>query len=97
MAKAYLIGQVTVTNPEGYAQHSAQVPASVAAFGGAYRVRGGTATQLEGQASGERQVVIEFPSRDDALAWYHSPGYQAILPLRQQNSEGHIMLVDGVA
>ena len=54
MAKAYLIGQVTVTNPEGYAQYSAQVPASVAAFGGAYRVRGGTATQLEGQASGER-------------------------------------------
>ena len=52
MAKAYLIGQVTVTNPEGYAQYSAQVPASVAAFGGAYRVRGGPASQVEGQASG---------------------------------------------
>jgi uncharacterized protein (DUF1330 family) len=40
-------------------------------------------------------VVIEFPSREAAEAWYHSPEYQAILPHRKANSEGHIAIVDG--
>jgi uncharacterized protein (DUF1330 family) len=50
---------------------------------------------LEGQAQGLRKVVIEFPSRAAAEAWYHGPEYQAILPHRLANSEGHIVLVDG--
>ena len=95
MPKAYLIGQITITNPEGYANYASQVPQTIAAFGGKYLVRGGHATQLEGQAQGERNVVIEFPSREIAEAWYNSDAYQAIIGHRTNNSTGALALVDG--
>ena len=95
MNKTYLIGQITITNPEAYAVYSAQVPQTIAAFGGKYIVRGGHATQLEGQAQGERNVVIEFPSREIAEVWYNSEAYQAIIAHRTNNSTGALALVDG--
>lgn len=95
MSKAYLVGQITVTNPQAYAVYSAQVPYTIDTFGGKYLVRGGHTTQLEGQAQGERNVVIEFPSREMALAWYHSEAYQAIIQHRTDNSTGTLALVDG--
>ena len=97
MNKAYLVGQITVTHPEAYAVYASQVPQTIAAFGGKYLVRGGHATQLEGQAQGERHVVIECPSREIAEAWYNSEAYQAILPHRLDNSTGALVLVDGYA
>jgi uncharacterized protein (DUF1330 family) len=95
MSKTYLVGQITVTHPEGYAAYTAQVPQTIATFGGKYLVRGGHATQLEGQAQGERNVVIEFPSREIAEAWYNSDAYQAIIEHRTNNSTGALTLVDG--
>ena len=96
MTKAYVIGNITITNTEGYAQYSARVLSVVAAFGGHYRVRGGMATPLDGQASAARYVVIEFPSSEQAQAWYDSVEYQSILPLRLNNSTGQVALVDGM-
>ena len=96
MTKAYVIGNITITNTEGYAQYSARVPSVVAAFGVHYRVRGGMATPLDGQASAARYVVIEFTSREQAQAWYDSVDYQLILPLRLNNSAGNVALVYGM-
>ena len=95
MTKAYVIGQITVTNPEGYAFYAARVPATIEAAGGKYLVRGGDKTQLEGHSQGDRHVVLEFPSRTAADAWYKGDAYQAILPHRLQNSTGSLVLVDG--
>ena len=95
MTKAYIVGQVTVHDPESYTKYSQHVSGTLALHGGKYLVRGGNSTQLEGSEQGDRKVVIEFPSREAALAWYNSPEYQAILPIRKANSEGHIALVDG--
>jgi hypothetical protein len=41
-------------------------------------------------------VLIGFPDPDRARAWYHSPGYQAILPFRVNNSDGAAALLAGV-
>lgn len=95
MTKAYVIGQITVANPEGYTYYASRVPATIEAAGGHYLVRGGHTTHLEGQPQGDRQVVLEFPSRAAAEAWYHGQAYQAILPHRLQNSSGSLLLVDG--
>lgn len=95
MTKAYLIGQITITNPEAYAVYAAQVPLTITAFGGKYLVRGGHATQVEGQSQGDRNVVIEFPSRERAEAWYASEAYQAIINHRLNNATGALVLVDG--
>jgi uncharacterized protein (DUF1330 family) len=95
VAKAYLVGQITVTNPEGYALYQQHVPKTISDFGGRYLVRGGASTQIEGSSHGERNVVLEFPSRAQAEAWYNSEAYQSILQHRKNNSTGHLVMVDG--
>lgn len=96
MAKAYLIGHITVTNPEEYKKYSAAVPATIEKHGGKYLVRGGPSAQREGEALRDRHVIVEFSSRQALDTWYDSPEYQAILPLRTDNSIGQIVLVDGL-
>lgn len=95
MSKVYLVGQITVINSEAYAIYSAQVPQTIAAFGGKYLVRGGLATVLEGTSQGDRNVVIEFPDRKSAEDWYASDAYQAIVKHRTENSTGILALIDG--
>jgi uncharacterized protein (DUF1330 family) len=51
---------------------------------------------LEGNWTGDL-IVVEFPDLERANAWYQSPEYQAILAFRAENSEGEILLVDGVS
>jgi len=69
--------------------------ATLRPFGGRYIVHGGRKTVLEGSWSGDI-VIVAFPDREKAAAWYASPDYQAILKLRRDNSEGDVILVDGV-
>ena len=96
MAKAYLMGHITITNPEGYQKYSQAVPATIEMYGGKYLVRGGASTQREGEALRDRHVIVEFPSRQALDTWYDSPEYQAVLPHRTNNSVGQIVLVDGL-
>ncbi|MEV0401979.1 DUF1330 domain-containing protein [Actinoallomurus sp. NPDC050550] len=39
--------------------------------------------------------VIEFPDLDKARAWYDSPAYREIIPLRADHSRSAILLIDG--
>ena len=59
-------------------------------------VRGGTVDKLEGAFSGNRMVVIEFESADAVKRWYTSEEYVPLIKLRQQASDGDILMVDGV-
>ena len=53
------------------------------------------AQTVEGNAPGPRTIVIKFDSRDTAMAWYNSPEYQEVLPLRLAAIEGFGVLADG--
>jgi uncharacterized protein (DUF1330 family) len=72
-----------------------QIDATLTPFGGRFIVHAGSAEVLEGEWPGS-VIVIEFPDRERATAWYESPAYHAILPLRTANAEGTAILVDGV-
>ncbi|CAB3974682.1 MULTISPECIES: DUF1330 domain-containing protein [Burkholderia] len=50
---------------------------------------------LEGDGP-EGVVIVEFPSRDAAHAWYGSPAYQAIVPHRFKGARFRAVLVEGV-
>ena len=63
--------------------------------GAKFLARGGKTEVLEGKARA-RNVIIEFPSMEEALACYHSPEYQAASKIRQSVSEGEFVLVEGV-
>lgn len=92
----YLIANINVTNPEGFKAYSAQVPALVAKHGGRYLVRGGNVDAKEGGDLFNRVVVIEFPNRAAANAFYGDPEYQPVLAIRLANAEGHLALISGV-
>jgi len=70
------------------------IDATLAPHGGRFLVHGSSAEVLEGPFSGD-VVVAAFPDRAQASAWYASPAYQAILPLRTRNARGWVVLVDG--
>lgn len=92
---AYMIARIEVTDPEDYATYARQTVALAERFGGRFLVKGGPMTQLEG-AGPERHVVVEFPDRAAAEAWYASPEYQAILPVALRASRRDLVIVEGV-
>lgn len=94
---AYVIGHITVHDAEGYARYTARVPDTLTPHGGEFVVRGGATTVLEGDMPHARHVVIRFPDRASAEAWYGSTGYREILPIRQAHSTGVLMIADGYA
>jgi len=68
---------------------------TLAPYDGHFIVHGGEPAMLEGTSPGTF-IVIEFPDRSRAEAWYASAAYQAILPLRTENSQSTVFLIDGV-
>ena len=64
-------------------------------FEGRFLVHGPQITVAEGEWPGTL-VIIEFPDAERAMAWYTSPAYQEILPLRTRNIEGVAILAEGV-
>ncbi|MGH7037747.1 MAG: DUF1330 domain-containing protein [Stellaceae bacterium] len=92
---AYLIADVTVTDPASYEPYRPLAAASIARFGGRFLVRGGAAELLEGAPAPNRTVVIEFPDLETAQRWYRSEEYQRALKIRQAASRGRLILVEG--
>ena len=97
MPKAYVVGQLNLTNPEAFKEdYGSKVLATVEKFHGRYIVRGGEITNLEEVFPWGRAVIIEFPDKEAALAWYHSPEYQEIIPGRLQSSTTLLTILEGV-
>lgn len=93
---AYVLAEIEITNPEGYKEYTTLVPATIAKFGGRFLARGGEVVGLEGDWPQRRRVLIEFPSKAVALAWYESPEYAKPKAMRQANSNGRLLLLDGL-
>ena len=93
---AYMIAEIEITNAEGYAEYARVVPATVEKFGGKFLVRGGKAHPLEGDWPERRRVIIEFPSIEQAKAWYASPEYAKPLAMRKAASKGRLVFLEGV-
>jgi uncharacterized protein (DUF1330 family) len=94
MAKGYWVARVDVHNEEGYKPYMAANPAIFQKFGGKFVVRGGKFIAPEGQ-SRSRNVVIEFPDYETALACYNSPEYQANIKVRQPHSMADLIIIEG--
>ena len=92
---AYCIAEVDVTDAEGFAAYREAVPATIAQYGGRYLARGGTVHPMEGDWQPKRLVVLEFPSVERALAWYHSAEYREPKALRQATATTRFVIVEG--
>lgn len=91
---AIYVSEFEVTDPDGMKPYSANVEASFATFGGRYIVRGGNVVSQEGAPS-KRLVMIEFPSMAQALAWYDSPAYAQLKPIRHRYATSRVYTVQG--
>jgi uncharacterized protein (DUF1330 family) len=94
MAKGYWIAHVDVNNDDGYKAYAAANPAIFKKFGGRFVVRAGKFECPEG-GSRARNVVIEFPDYETALACYRSPEYQANIKVRQPHAVADLIIVEG--
>lgn len=97
------------TTPRGYAvaylrevdlgaeiiEYLRAIDLTLAPYDGRFLVHGGRIEGIEGEWDGDL-VVIEFPDRVAARAWYDSPAYQRILPLRTEHSRSIAAIVEGV-
>jgi uncharacterized protein (DUF1330 family) len=93
----YALVELEITDMDGMRAYIAAVSDTITAHGGKYLVRAGKTEVVEG-GLGEfpTKVVLEFPSMDAAKGWYASPEYQAIVPLRTNNSKANFVWVEGV-
>jgi uncharacterized protein (DUF1330 family) len=93
---AYVIAEIEVTDPAGFEEYRKGVPATIAAYGGRYIVRGGALESWEGGWSPKRMVVLEFPSMAQAKAWYTCADYRDLLDMRQRTTKSKVVLVEGL-
>jgi uncharacterized protein (DUF1330 family) len=94
MARGYWIVHVDVHDAQQYQAYVAANAAAFAKHGARFLARGGRCEAPEGSSRG-RNVVIEFPSYEVAVACWQSPEYQAALKLRQPVSTADLVIVEG--
>jgi uncharacterized protein (DUF1330 family) len=93
---AYAIAHLQEAEPHPeVAEYIERLPATFEAHGGRYLVHMTPHEVKEGAWPGH-VVVIGFPGIDEARAWWDSPAYREIAPLRSRHIEGDIILVEGV-
>ena len=80
---AYVIAEITVTNPQRYEEYKALAPEAIAAHGGRYLARGGETILLEGDPPPARVVVLEFADVAAALRFHNSTEYAAARTARE--------------
>ncbi|MFE4016587.1 DUF1330 domain-containing protein [Streptomyces sp. NPDC059101] len=94
---AYVIGhlQEAAPHPE-IAEYIERITGTFEPYGGRFLVHATQHEVKEGSWPGH-VVMIGFPGIDQARAWWDSPAYQEIAPLRSRHIGGGIILVDGVS
>lgn len=93
---AYIVSRVKIVNGEAMQRYVQEAPATVAAFGGRYLVRGSDVQAVEGMWEHDRMVIVAFPDKSAALAWYESDIYRPLRDLRHASAETIILLAEGV-
>ena len=92
----YVIAEVEVHDLPTIQKYGAKVPETLAPFNSHYLIRSDKIQGLEGEPPKGAIVMIAFDSVEKARAWYDSPAYAAIRPLRQSAAKSRIFIVEGL-
>lgn len=96
MPSAYIIADVTVTDPQQYEEYKKWSTAAMQAHGAEVCVRGGQVEVLEGDWGPTRLVMLKFPSVAAAKAFDASPEYGRARQARQGAAIMRMLVVEGV-
>ena len=94
MKKGYWVVRANVYNQDEYSKYIEKASEIVAKNSGTFLVRGGHQTEYETHGY-QRTVIVEFDSYKHALDCYNSEEYQPIKKIREDNSDGNVILIDG--
>lgn len=92
---AYVITEITVTDPVLYEDVKRRTPPVVAQYGGKYLARGGQTEVLHGDWQPSRLVLLEFESMEQARQWETSPEYCEIKILRDRCARVEMIVLQG--
>jgi uncharacterized protein (DUF1330 family) len=93
---AYVMADITVTDPDQMAKYREWSTKAAAEFGAAFIVRGGAIEVLEGDWEPSRIVILQFPDSETAKKWYASETYQHAITLRRNAGVMRMVMVEGV-
>ncbi len=96
MPSAYIIANVTVTNPEQYEEYKKLSTIAMQAHGAEVCVRGGKIEVLEGDWNPGRLVILKFPSFEAAKKFNESVEYSAARQSRQGAAVMRMIAIEGM-
>jgi uncharacterized protein (DUF1330 family) len=99
---AYLIGQIDVSDPDGFArEYLPKAREIIKAHGGRLIAAGGAATSgsqviaVDGEAP-KRVIIYMYPDMQALQAWRNDPAYIEVRRIGEKYAEYHTFAVEGV-
>lgn len=92
----YMTASLNITDPSWVETYIPTVHDLVAKHGGRYIAQSTEVTVVEGDGPAPSvAVILEFPDRAAAEAWYNDDAYKPWLEARQAGSTGTALMFDG--
>lgn len=91
---AYWVAHVNVTDADAYGEYAKRATGAIEAHGGEFLARATRTVWLEGMER-PRNVVVRFPSLEDAERCYQSDAYQEALSFARNASERDLCIIEG--
>jgi uncharacterized protein (DUF1330 family) len=96
MAVYMIVEAKEISDEKRYGEYIKKVPATIEKFGGTYLARGGKVTVVSGDWEPSRLIIVQFESMDKFRAWWGSPDYRAIAPLREGSAVTNAVVIEGI-
>jgi uncharacterized protein (DUF1330 family) len=94
--KAFVIVQIAINDRDGYHQYEIAGHQEIFdEFNGKVVGLDEDVEIVEGSWPCTRTVLIEFPNKELARAWYDSDEYQAVVGLRHGSTTSNLVIVSG--
>jgi uncharacterized protein (DUF1330 family) len=94
--KAFVVVQIAINDRDQYHQYETAGHLEIFdRFSGKLVGADENVEIVEGSWPFTRTVLIEFPSKELARAWYESDEYQAVVGLRHSSTTSNLVIVSG--
>ena len=93
---AYVIAEIQVTDPDTWKQYVAALPGTLAPYKVRTLARANPVALDSSTPPAGTLVVLAFNSMEDVKAFWNSPAYQAIIPLREKSAKTRVYAVQGM-
>ena len=93
---AFAIAQLTIHDRVAYSKYGAAVDDTLTPYGGTILSVEEHPNVLEGTWNHTRTVLLEFPTSEQAMSWYSSAQYQAIVGQRLAASTANLVILRGL-